>query len=206
MKERYEPSAAQFHRYVKDHKMTVHLNDGLHRHLTFSKPRSSAYHFNLVTWPGYLSVTGDLDAFTFCRTADMFEFFRQGATINAQYWAEKIVSTAKGGGHRRFSIDRYREALKSDFKQWSFKNRAQRNKAWAAIEDDIDGIYHGDEFDPSGTIRAAVDYECPISKQRFNEFWDHSFEDYTYHYILSIRAIRWGIEQFDKAHAQKAAA
>lgn len=87
---------------VRDHVMTIELDQGVHRSILFKQPRSSAYHFRLITWPGHLAISGDCEDFIFARLRDMFEFFRYAGPayerddrINEGYWAEKL--TAIGG-------------------------------------------------------------------------------------------------------------
>lgn len=73
--------------------MEILQDDGLHRHVKFTLPRTSMYRFSLVTWPGYLAITGDVESFTFSREPDMFEFFGGNRRrINPTYWAEKCVA------------------------------------------------------------------------------------------------------------------
>jgi hypothetical protein len=85
--------------------MKVHRDDGIYRHLKFSRNGSNSYRFDLVTWPGYLSVTGDMGTWTFGRIADMFDFhgqpFRAARKflINPGYWSEKFEAGA-GRGRR----------------------------------------------------------------------------------------------------------
>lgn len=196
----HEPSNDKFLKDVADHTLNIHLDNGVHRHITFGKGESYHMRFSLVTWPGYLAITGDMKDFVFSRTRDMFEFFRQ-KDINARYWAEKIVATSKNGGHRKFSTELYQQAIKDDFAGWKFKNAAEKKASWAAIKDEWDGLFRFGDGEGHDAVREAMDWKCPVSGNRFIDFWDHTFDDYTYHYIWCIRAIRWGIEQFDAAIA-----
>ncbi len=50
---------------VREHQMTIELDQGVHRSILFKRPRSSSYHFRLVTWPGHLAISGDCESFTF---------------------------------------------------------------------------------------------------------------------------------------------
>lgn len=79
---------------VAHHQLTVLRDDGLYRHLRFSKPGSNDMRFDVVTWPGFLAYSGDMGCFVFERLDDMLAFFRRpytgpGLTINERYWAEK---------------------------------------------------------------------------------------------------------------------
>ena len=84
-------SYERFARDIEKHELTVLRSDGVYRHIRCSKSNSSDMHFEIVTWPGYLAYVGDMGAYTFQRTEDMFEFFRRpDGKINPRYWSEKV--------------------------------------------------------------------------------------------------------------------
>jgi hypothetical protein len=87
----------RFKRDTEHHEMTVLHDDGLYRHLRFSRPDRSGYWFSLTTWPQKLTVNGDVGTYVFSRTEDMLEFFR-GSTCsggpNFGYWDEKVVASS----------------------------------------------------------------------------------------------------------------
>ena len=74
------------------HRLSVIRDDGVYRHLRMQQPETSCYYYDIITWPGYLTVTGDMGTWTFSRSYDMFRFFggafEQG--INTYYWSEKL--------------------------------------------------------------------------------------------------------------------
>lgn len=78
------------------HEMEVLYDDGLYRHLRFQSPGTLMYGYDLVTWPGYLAINGDLvSGYTFSRLLDMIQFFASDAEgINPTYWSEKITNHA----------------------------------------------------------------------------------------------------------------
>jgi hypothetical protein len=123
--------AERFKGDTAGHEMTVLHDDGLYRHLRFRRPDRGSYWFDLITWPGCLTVNGDCGAFTFARTEDMFEFFR-GHRVNPMYWAEKIRGETRV---KSYSEDRFRQLVTEDIED------AERN--WpglaAAVEQDIFG-------------------------------------------------------------------
>ena len=92
---------AGFMRNISQHQLIVHHDDGVYRHITGKRPGTIDMHFNVVTFPGYLAYTGDMGAYTFFRTHDMFTFFRQKpgrfGYINPHYWAEKLEATNCNG-------------------------------------------------------------------------------------------------------------
>lgn len=188
-------------RFVNDvaaHEMTVKNDTGLYRHLTFRKPDTFACGFHITTWPGYLCISGDMGCFVFTRLTDMFEFFRIGG-INPQYWAEKLTATDREG-HRRFSRELYRQAVESDFAGWEFDSEEDRKAAWSEIEDEWTGILGADTVEDA--MRQATDWVCPVSQQRFQDFWEHTLEDYSFRFLWCCFAIQWAIKRYDVAKAQ----
>lgn len=189
-----QDAKARFDKDTADHEMTVQLSNGLHRHITFKRPGSSVYHFHITTWPGYLCISGDMGSFVFSRTPDMFEFFR-GSRINPGYWSEKLQADDKHTGHRAFSEELYHAALKNAFEGWSLDSEEDRKRAWDAIADEFDGIMDAESTEDA--IHQALNWECPISKQRFTDFWEHTLENYTFQFLWCCYAIQWAITRFD---------
>lgn len=107
--------AERFPKEVADHELEILRDDGLYRHLRFlrvttdpetgKRSKSSFYWFDLVTWPGWLTVAGDCGTFVFSRIEDMFEFFR-GSRINPDYWGEKAQGDLR---LKRYSEERFRQ-------------------------------------------------------------------------------------------------
>lgn len=120
-----------FNEGSKDHQLTVLRDDGLYRHLKFRSPENSFYWFDLITWPGYLTVTGDMGTYTFSRTEDMFTFFRNGY-INTHYWAEKLRAGATGGRDtaREHDADEFKSWLVEDFWETSRDMGFAETTAW----------------------------------------------------------------------------
>lgn len=199
--EKLDKAKAVFLRDASQHQMVVKQDDGIFRHIRFSKDGSSVYHFDITTWPGYLCVSGDMGCFVFARTTDMFEFFR-GDRINPGYWSEKLQATSHRGGHQSFSFDLLKEAVAADFENWDFESDEQKAEAWKAITADWDGLfYNADGSDLQHAVSEVMDWECPVTKQKFEDFWEHNLEDYTYHFMWCCNAIQWAIAQYDAAKA-----
>lgn len=118
--------AERFASDVANHEMTVLRDEGLYRHVRFQRvtvneetgkrERSSSYWFDLITWPGCLAITGDMDSYLFARTDDMFGFFRlHGGGINPGYWAEKIRA---GSVVREYSEDQFKRLVAEDAEEY----------------------------------------------------------------------------------------
>jgi hypothetical protein len=146
--------AERFPRDVAGHQMIPSRDDGLYRHLRFRRvapwvkdgvtqppSRSSSYWFDLVTWPGHLTITGDCGTYTFARTDDMFEFFR-GQQINPGYWAEKVKA---GGCVSEYSPEQFRAQVMDSLRE---------------CEEDYPGLTAAAEEEIFGDLSQwATDYE-----------------------------------------------
>ncbi len=149
--------------------MTIHLDQGIHRHLEFSHNGSSIFQFHITTWPKYLAISGDMGSFVFTRTEDMFQFFRHDK-INPSYWAEKC----EAGKTEEWSQESFMEAIDS-------------------YEPDEDTRESANWCDGEVESLAWLNDHS----EDFPDIWEFSMTDYTYHYIWCCEAIRWAIEQYD---------
>lgn len=187
---------ARFKKAVIGHEMIIVREDGIHRHFTFKSPNTYNNHFHITTWPGYLAISGDIGCYVFARLPDMFRFFR-GERINPGYWGEKLQAIERNGGYREFSEKSFHAAIRSDFEQWPFKNKSQMRRAWKALqESDLSKDHAPESLDDA--MRTAIDYECPVTKNRFNDFWEHDLQDYTFRFLWCCHAIQWAIAEYDR--------
>jgi hypothetical protein len=116
-----------FKKKVQSHTMEIIKDDGVYRHIRFRNPEYFAYHFDLITWPGHLCITGDMGSLTFCRLYDMFDFFdysdSSGFKINPSYWFEKLTADVR---YSQFSEEEFWRTAKE---LWQH-----------AYEEDFDGL------------------------------------------------------------------
>lgn len=192
-----EPAKADFLRHVEGHQLIVHMDEGVHRHLTFRRPETINRYFNITTWPGYLTISGDMGCYVFARTHDMFEFFcDDDGRINPSYWAEKLQATQRGSGHLEFSEKLYRQNLVSDFRSAYPPGTDERMHVWADFRREL---LDGDQpHSADQAITLAMNYRDPAGREKFYDFYEHRLEDYTYHFIWCCRAIVWAIERYDE--------
>lgn len=141
------PTEEQFLKDVSNHKMSVLQDTSVYRHLVFSSG-SFNQHFEIVTWPEYLVICGDMGGQTFCRTRDMFDFFRmrendfnnhkdRKLNINTGYWAEKIVAKDPRG-YEQFCRDSLKSALNDEYQSWDFDNEEDAAEVWSDLSDIIE--------------------------------------------------------------------
>lgn len=111
-------AADLFARDVVRHQMRVLLDQGIHRHLQFRSSHSAFDSwFDLITYPGGLTVTGCRQSWTFRREYDMFGFFRAGGyRANPQYHAEKLQTPY--GAAKEYSKEAVFAYLADTLDQW----------------------------------------------------------------------------------------
>lgn len=187
-------SKARFASDTDEHQMVVLHDDGVYRHLRFKAPGTGFYWFDLVTWPGHLSVTGDMGALTFARLHDMFQFFRSGADINPGYWGEKVVA----GEVRAYTEEQFREWVNEELSRGA---ESEPDLDWLAIgaliEDEVIEEGHYAE----GALTAVHDWNegTRSDDTGFRFYTDEGvdFTDFTGRFLWCCHAIRWGIQQYD---------
>lgn len=191
---------------VASHQLTVIRDEGLYRHLRFQRPRSSAYYFDLVTWPGYLVVTGDMGTWTFSRIKDMFEFFtdshfglRESFLINPSYWSEKFEA---GAGRSRCEAPCYEfdaDAFDNCLKEWltayleDCDDEDDAAQARESIEE-LTGNRYSTEHEAFYALNDAY-FPRNVSTYEITEGMGQTMT-YSYHYLWICYAIVWGIERY----------
>lgn len=209
---------ASFQNDIKDHSMEVLMDNGLYRHLRFSKDGSNVFRFDLVTWPGHLSITGDMESFTFSRLDDMFSFFRTDRVAkpggkfdpekntNLGYWAEKVVAQAPGGITKLYG-QKIANAIKSYVEDDEEGVERFGKDEWTEIKEEVRDLEQRAMNDPDSELKELVsdiyDFEC--NGFSFVDFWDHRLEAYTYHFAWSCAAIAYGVREYDLHMGAKAA-
>lgn len=123
---------AEFDTRTSEHVLTVLHDDGLHRHLRCRKPGMVLWGWDVITWPGYLALTGDLGSWMFSRAPDMLlDFFR--GPPNVHYWLEKVVAHDRGTSFNVVSRELIAAHRRDD---------DASDEAWTealALADDLDG-------------------------------------------------------------------
>jgi hypothetical protein len=186
-------SAAEFLVDVANHRLTVRLDQGLYRHLIFQQPRNSNLWFGIVTWPGYLTIHGDMGTWTFSRVQDMFTFFRdEHLRVNCSYWAEKLQHGIHGGsdGARVFDADLFKGQLLAQLTEYYSLEGKQLAEVTAALQADVlsqDGKYD--------LLIAARDFRH--GDFQFDTCDLPDGKEYAYHFVWCLYAIVWAIQQYD---------
>ncbi|MBN7332416.1 hypothetical protein [Mycobacteroides abscessus] len=182
---------------TRDHQMTVLRDDGLYRHVQFAKPGTGIWRFDLVTWPGHLVITGDLEDFHFARIPDMFEFFRKPVGyINPSYWSEKLCGPQR---YDSFSPDVFKRHVYEYFRDWCRWNAGPHDgphaPLWKAIRDQV--LRYTDDHNETSAHQVLTDFH--YGDFEFVDSWEWDLKDYDFHFLLSLHAIVWGINRYDAA-------
>jgi hypothetical protein len=210
----------QFERNTADHTMEILHNDGVYRHLKFSNNGSSIYRYDLITYPGHLVISGDMDSFTFKRLYDMFDFFTtpRGGIINPQYWSEKIIASSKGTT-KHFSADKAKcavvERFMEDRLQWDDGTaplfRALREEVLDVLTEVGDGIESPDVAKKAMSEFAYYKPPAPGEKPRprwergnypdytLDDWYEFDMEEYDFHFLWICHAIRHGVQTYREA-------
>jgi hypothetical protein len=210
---KYESVREQFLSAVKNHSMTVLQDDGNRRHLRFSNNGSNVYRFDLVTWPGYLYVGGDISDYVFLRLPDMFEFFLPTLradgelTINPGYWGEKCTASSAsdpGNGIKAFSADAFRAMVNDWVDDWL--GGIEDDSYAVTLREDVEQevLCLAEEGEHAALSAAfAYQYEDPMAINppfRFDNDYRGAY-DFTHGFLIACFAIVWGIQQYDGAKA-----
>ncbi|WP_305781243.1 hypothetical protein [Nocardia nova] len=192
---------------TRDHVLTIKHDDGLYRHLRCAKPGTGIYSFDIVTWPGHLSIGGDIDGYVFARIPDMFEFFTlHGGGIDPGYWGEKVVTRSESRPDRDFSSDAFKSAVVGEFMSQRDRFPGESRELFRRIREDV--IQAGGEYAESA--HAALHefrYRSPESGKtfEFGDWWEMNLTDWSPNFLRACWAIVWGIEAYRKAKAEQQA-
>lgn len=188
---RWEKIKRQFIKDVKNHKLEIKLDNGVYRHLTFKRPDTFCYRFDLVTFPGHLAITGDMGSNVFNRLHDMFEFFKGG--INFGYWSEKLVAEEPSHDEcrgQKFDLKTFYSNLKEDIQnQLPEKSKIYTNKIYKEVLAQLDDV-------------DSKNWHYALSKVEV-EGLDFSYFEYdntvfSYHFLWRCFAISWGIKKYEE--------
>lgn len=199
------------------HRLEIIRDDGLYRHLRMQQPGTSRYYYDVITWPGYLTVTGDMGTWTFSRIADMFEFFGDWeGGINTGYWSEKLEAGAGCIARellaKEYDHDAFCRSLKESLRD--YLEDSEDDEADDEDWDDEDDTPDSDKARVREVVRELCragfnsDYEAYNAvyeadwPERFNA-WDIcdglTFKTYTSHFRWILFAITWAIAKYHNA-------
>lgn len=199
-----------FTKSVANHELTIRLDNDLYRHITLKKPTSSDLHYHITTWPGYLSISGDMGCFVFSRVQDMFAFFRgSGDEINPHYWSEKLQAPKYNDKSvLAWSPSKVKTAVNQLMNDW----------VESAEEDGLDEEFIQEQKGKAIDLIRSTDDEFEFTSAvwnfdaddngiNFNEFfYETTTTEFTYNYIWCCYAIVHAINAYDEYKSKQEAA
>ena len=188
-----------FNKWVADgtQAMNVLHEHGVYRHLRFKKPDRGEYWFDLITWPGNLTITGDMGTYTFARTEDMFTFFT--GHINTGYWAEKEQARGRSG-LKEHDGDEFKRWIVQDF--WDTSRDMENSEAkewWDAIRDNVFARYTSHDTNFREGCMEAIDeiISDGAPSRHYEDMWELEWDKYPWHLELCMAAIVTGIRTYN---------
>lgn len=183
---------------ITGHTMTVAHDDGLYRHLRFRSPGPHGWlcWFDLITWPGNLTIRGDMGTYAFARTDDMLAFFR-GQYINPSYWSEKVTASDRDG------IKAYDQDVARAEVMRSLYEDHDGPPSPALLAAVLSEVLDEDSLGSEEELRSSLD-SFRHGTFAFTDTWEWDLTSYTWQYLWCCHAILWGIGQYDAAKAAAA--
>lgn len=196
------------------HRLDVIRDDGVYRHLRMKEPGTSCYYYDIITWPGYLTVTGDMGTWTFSRTHDMFRFFG-GWTgeINTGYWSEKLEAGAGRSAYSFLAQEYDHDEFCSSLREWLSSYFEEDDEE---SEPDVDWDDESDEPDSDKSrireivrdlcredfgndmlaYQAVYDADWPECVDVWELCADITYKSYSHHFCWILYAITWAISKY----------
>lgn len=196
-----------------EHRLEVFRDDGVYRHLRMQQPGTSCYYYDIITWPGYLTVTGDMGTWTFSRVRDMFNFFG-GWTgeINTHYWSEKLEAGAGRAAHdllaREYDHDAFCASLKEQLSDFLTDGEEEElDIDWddeddepdtdkARIREIVRDLCREDFRSDVLAYQSICDADWPECIDPWELGYDLTYKTYTTHFRWILFAITWAISKY----------
>lgn len=192
----YKPTIKEFLNDIKDHQLTIKLDQGVYRHLVCANKNGSwNQRFEIITAPHTLLIRGDMGAVAFSRVEDMFTFFSGDPDrINPSYWGEKIEGLQYDGTRLayRFDWEHFRDTLVDSLDGYGI---SEDEKAKIVERMDYEIEWSDDE---SHVRRQVEDFVEVDGGFKFQDTWEIDAVKPLYRYIWLCRAICWAIREYRK--------
>jgi len=187
--ETYEQVELRFPEDIALHTMRVLHDDGLYRHVRFKDPDCSMYWFDLITWPGHLTISGDMGTLTFARDRDMFPFFNH-SSISPDYWAEKLTSSRDEV--KQYSRGTFLKLVKERIEDVQ-GDYPLVNLSWR-FDIELQGGWTVDEEGAARELMRHID--DGLKRPVFDVAWEWDLREFTYRYLWNCYAIQWGVKRY----------
>jgi len=193
-------TAEHFAADVATHQLEVVRDDGLYRHLRARRPGTGMYWFDIITWPGSLTITGDMGTYVFAREEDMFPWFGyERDDINPHYWTQKLQAVDTNSGVREYSRDVFVQQIREHLTEdWTGLGPAALVAVRYAVETELLAESWLSDYDTTtehGAREALDQYRGP-GGFRFEDAWEWVLTEYSHQYLWCCHAILWAIKRY----------
>lgn len=189
----YPTMLRRYNADTTEHEMTILLDQGLYRHLRFKKPGTGMYWFDIITWPGTLTIRGDMGNYVFAREEDMFTWFDL-YHVNADYWAEKLMAIDRQSQPREFSEQLFKQWLLQDF--WERRHQYSEHDAAEIWTDIRSGILDDYEDRSTALVCQYLLNGFHSNGYQYEDTWEHTWQEYTAQYLWCCHAIIAAIRDY----------
>lgn len=180
-----------------EHKIRMRLNQGMFRSWRCQKPETWCYGFDITTTPGALLVTGDIGTLVVERTNDMISW-ASSAVRSIDYFAQKVpheIATEKFDIEvaKEWIGDEIAECRRNYAEAVEFMNTNAQKDFDEQLGKLSDLKITLDEYGEHGFITELADSGLVDGCD-----WPN-FKNYTSSFLWQREAVKWFIENMDKA-------
>lgn len=177
------------------HEMTILHDHDNYRHLRFRKPGTGIWGFDIITWPGSLTIRGDIGrGFTFTRTENMLEFFdKPFGYVNAQYWSEKLERTCRDSAESFNERAFLGQGIKHIIEHWDLTPK-DRHKAITQFKEALE--YEGTEEQQFHAVDGFRFTDSDGQTHEFYDVWDWDYRQWDFHFLIALHAIVWAVNRY----------
>ena len=149
-------------------------------------------YFEIITWPNYLSIVGDMGSLTFSRIEDMFNFFRSESAnnprVNPSYWHEKLVSSDHNEPPKEYKPEIFLAIVKKELEAWHFEGGCDNETMMEILET----AKYASESEYEARSWLYENDGSPIT-----DAWEYTLEEFTDRYKWQLWAIVHTVIAYD---------
>lgn len=175
-----------FERDTRNHVLDVLHDSGDYKHLRWGRPKSSSYLIWVVTYPGGLTVFGDLGTFAFKRGLDLFR-----AHAGNDYRAEKCTA----GAVWEWDQEAFQQRLDEYTPQWlKHCEAADRPDLFRQIAECKNAVSESDGMYLLTSMADMFDLNT-------TDFWEGGFKRLSFSFEFICLAVATMAAEYDKRKA-----
>ena len=146
-----------------------------------------------------------MGCYVFSRLDDMFQFFRtklgnnkEKLYINTGYWGEKLEAVARHTGYHKYNPELARANVSRRAEEWITESELSEEEADELREHLEEEINYDDGMREAYRTIDRFSHKTDGHREfLFQDIFEWTWEDYTYHYVWCCFAVAWGIKQYD---------